>query len=190
MKKRVRNFSLAIIGISIFVASIIWLQVWLTKPNPISLDSPEAQQIKDVVIRSRKIEAILFCVTDTDVNMLDEVYLNTSDYKLSKYDKILINRYLGDEYIENGGYLNFIKAYHLWDRTTDPYPTATTRATGGVRLCPDPYGEPKLTFLSISLREDKAIVLYNSLSYRTEAILRKNNGVWFIVSSRNLAILV
>jgi hypothetical protein len=184
MKKTVYVFGAAILIMGLGV--LYW---FLNRPLPIPLDNPKAQSIKDVLVKSYKIEALL-CNLEADVNLLDEVYKDTSDYKQTKYSRVVIAEYLAEEAVDGAGYLTYKKAYYLWRRSGDPYPSASPDLTSKPVLhCPDIHAEPELRYVSIAIREDKAIVVYEKGAHRLEALLRKMNEVWFIVSLRSIAII-
>jgi hypothetical protein len=188
MKKRTGYLLLAIIGIVVSTIAVILLN----RPLPIALNSPEAQPIKDALLKNRKIEAILYCDPESDVNLLNEVIIDAPDYQLNKRDKELIANYLGEEFIKNAGYLTFQKAQHLWDRSGDPYPTTGLAREKSRGHCPNPLPQSDLDldFLSIAVRENRAIVIYNGGPYKTEAILSRIDGVWLIVSLRDMAVIL
>ena len=54
--------------------------------------------------------------------MLNEVYADTSDYEMTPDNKLMVSKYIGDWAVEQAGYLTFMKAYYLWDRSDDHYP--------------------------------------------------------------------
>jgi len=190
MKKRTISLLLATFCIAVLALVVSWRESNVIKQLSIPLDSPEARPIKDAVVQGIKTESFLFCNPDSDVNLLDKVYIDTFDYRLNRYDKILIARYLGVRPEKNYGYLSFIKAYHLWARTDDTYPTSPLgKIDKGVRLCPNPLPEPQVAFESIALQNRKTIVIYSHGAYQTEAVLIAIDDGWFISSSRNLKII-
>lgn len=154
-----------------------------------------------MLVKSHKIEHRLVCDPESDVNLLDEVYKNTADYKQSPDNLVMIVKYLGREELNGAGYLIFKKAYHLWRRSGDPYPSARPNPTREYLAtvapqpkpasdCPNPTIEPELFYRSIPIRDNRAVVIYDYSAYLTKVILRRVDGVWFIVSSRNLAVNV
>ena len=201
MRKKVVYILSITIGAAVLIIGSMMLYGWLNRPLPIPLDDPNAQPIKDVLVKSHKIEHLLSCNPESDVNMLDEVYKDTADYKQSSDDRVMIAKYLGKAALNRAGYLSFLKAYHLWERSGDLYPRASPDPTRQylatvaptskpIRECPNPPKEPELQYQSIAIRDDRAVVIYDYGPYLTKAILRRVDGVWFIVSSRNLAVNV
>lgn len=201
MKKNARYIFLFPVVVIILVIAAVFLQSWLNRPLPVSLNAPEAQPIKDILARSQEIENTLFCEPTSDINMLADVYVDTSGYKPSKDGKALITKYLGEDSVKNAGYLTYIKAYHLWRRSGDPYPRSSPEITQNsstqiaptekpVMYCPDPMPETELSFRSIAIRENKALVHFDTPTYLKEAILIKVGGVWYIASMRNLQVHV
>lgn len=198
MKKTVFFWSITM-GAAALLFVLVVLYGWLTRPVPISLDDPQAQPIKDVLVKSHKLEAIVGCISESDVNMLDEVYKDTADYKQTADRNVMIAKYLGQEAVDGAGYLTFKKAYYLWRRSGDLFPRAspdptlvylaTTLPTSKPsQYCPDPLPDPELSFQSIAIRENEAIAVYQYGPYLLEEILRRFDGRWFVVSSRALSI--
>jgi hypothetical protein len=201
MKKRTKYVLLSAIGIIALGIAIFLFIGWVNRPLPVSLDDPSSQPIKDVLAKSHEIEGILFCDPKSDVNMLDEVYIDTSDYKPSNKNKILIAKYLGDSSSKQAGYLTFRKAYHLWDRSGDEYPQKYPSVTSDnstkiaptekpMRYCPDISSQPNLIFREIAIRENKAVVTYDAPGSLNEATLIKVDGQWYIANIRVLQITV
>ncbi|HET9913250.1 MAG TPA: hypothetical protein VFQ13_15245, partial [Anaerolineales bacterium] len=164
-------------------------------------DNPDVQPIKDVITRSYEIQHIPFCDPNSDLNLLEEVYIGIEDHRLSKNSKLLIGKYLGNEFISQAGYLTYKKAYFLWSRSGDPYPGSSTEGMSDsstkiaptkkpVRYCPDPYIQSEIRFESIAIRDNKAVVRYDPQGSINEAILIRVNDRWFIISTRVLIINV
>ena len=179
----------------------IWFLNWLNRPLSVSLNNPDVQPIKDVITRSHQIQHILFCDSEADVKLLEEVYVDTETYKLSKNDKLLIAKYLGSQYVKQSGYLTRMKAYFLWSRSGDPYPSSSVDITPNsstkiaptekpIRYCPDSFAPSEIHFKDIAVRDDKAIVQYSSPGSLNEAILIRINDKWFIISTRVLMVNV
>src|SRR5512147_702096 len=169
MKKKVYILSVTI-GAAVFIAGLFMF----LRPLPIPVDDPKAQPIKDVLVKSQKIEMLLRCDPESDVNLLAEVYKDTADYKQVKNHRVIITTYLGEKAVNGAGYLAFMRAYYLWRRSGDPYPSESPDANPTlehlytlannlaptpkpVRNCPDPLPEPELRYQRIAMREDKAI---------------------------------
>lgn len=201
MRKRNGYFLLSAIGIVILTIAIFLFIGWLNRPLPISLNDPQSQPIEDVLTRSHEIEDILFCDSNSDINMLSEVYIDTVDYHPNNQDKLLIAKYLGDSVSKQVGYLTFRKAYHLWSRSGDGYPQKTLPATPDystklaptakpIRYCPDSSSPPTLIFRNIAIRDNKAVVTYDAPGSLNEATLIKLNGQWYITNIRVLQITV
>ena len=201
MKKRIGYFLLSAIATAFLIAAIFLFIGWLNRPLPISLEDPASQPIKDVLTKSHEIEGILFCDPKSDVNMLNEVYIDTSDYKPTNENKILITKYLGESANNQAGYLTFRKAYHLWDRSGDGYPQKSPPATPDnstkiaptekpLHYCPDISSQPNLTFREIAIRENKAVVTYAAPGSLNEATLIKLDGQWYIANIHVLQITV
>jgi len=200
MRKTVYILSITI-SAAILLVSLIVLYSWLNGPSPIPLDDPQAQSIKDVLLESRKIETLLSCDPESDINFLTEVYKDTADYKQTPNHRVMIATYLGEKALDGAGYLTYKKAYHLWERSGDPYPRTAPTANATleylytlvptakpVRDCLNPLPEPELSFRHIKLKEDVAIAEYRYYAYQVEAVLRRLDGRWFVVSSRNLSV--
>jgi hypothetical protein len=190
---------------AVLIVGLVALYGWLHRPSPIPLDDPKAQPIKDVLGKSYKIEMLLRCDPESNVNLLAEVYRDTADYKQIKNHRVIITNYLGEKAVNEAGYLTFMRAYYLWQRSGDPYPRESPDANPTlehlytlantlvptakpVRDCPDPLPEPQLRYQRIAIREDRAITVYVEGPYQIEAILRHFDNAWFIVSSRALSI--
>jgi hypothetical protein len=171
---------------------------WTPFQSP--MDNADAQQIAEVIIRSREIRSILACDPDSDVNMLNEAYADTSDFEMTPDTKLMVSTYIGNWAVEQAGYLTFLKAHALWTRSDDPYPrvdpdmatSAAISAQGpkGVHICPDILDRPILTLESIDLQENMAVVRYRTGNYQEisyEDILRRVAAKWYIVRSRRLS---
>ncbi len=196
MKKTVYIW-LTFVGMVILIISFIAGYKLLISPLPIPLDDPKAQSIKSVLVNSHKLENILFCFPESDVNILDEVYKDTNDYKLSQDNRAMISKYLGENSLNKAGYLTFKKGYFLWSKSSDPYPRASPDPTleylatitpKPIRYCPNPLAEPELIYQSISIRDNKAIADYGYGPYHLVATLRKFDNNWFIVNSRAISV--
>ena len=197
MKKRAITLSLLSLCIAALIMAGVWLLNWLNRPLPVSLDDPKVQPIKDVITKSREIDHILFCDSKSDVNLLEDVYIDAGDYKLSKNAKVLIAKYLGNEFVSQAGYLTYRKAHVVWSRSDDPYPGSPAEVGSNsltkiaptkkpVRYCPDPYAPPEIRFTSIAIRDNRAVVRYDPQGSVNEAILLHVNDKWFIASIRVL----
>ncbi|CAG0991314.1 hypothetical protein ANAEL_02311 [Anaerolineales bacterium] len=196
MKKTVFVW-LTFVGIVLLIIGFSIGYKLLISPLPISLDDPKAQPIKSLLVNSHKLEAILFCFPESDVNLLNEVYKDTNDYKLTKDNRVMISKYLGEDSLNKAGYLTYKKAYFLWSKSGDPYPKAspdptleylTTITPKPIRDCPDPLKEPELRYISISIRDNKAIADYGYGAYHLVATLRKFDNNLFIVNSRTISV--
>jgi hypothetical protein len=200
MKKSTLKVLFVSIGAAILVIAGVWLLNWLNRPLPVSLNDPNVRPIKDVITRSHEIEHILFCDPEFDLERLEEVYIDTENYKLSKNSKLLIAKYLGTDFVSQAGYLTEKKAYFLWSRSGDPYPgssaeiipdssTQIAPTEKPIIYCPDPYAQPEIIFRSIAVRDNRAVVRYDSPSTLNEAILIRANDQWFIISNRVLLVI-
>ncbi|MDL1943007.1 hypothetical protein FBQ99_11735 [Chloroflexi bacterium CFX2] len=195
--KRTVFIWLTFVGIALLIIGLSVGYKLFISPLPISLDDPKAQPIKSVLAHSHKIEAILFCLPESDINLLNEVYKDTSDYKLNQDIRVMVSKYLGEDSLNKAGYLTYKKAYFLWSRSGDPYPKASPDPTleyltaitpKPIRYCPNPLKEPELRYQSISIRDNKAIVDYGYGAYHLVATLRKFDNSWFIVNSRAISV--
>jgi hypothetical protein len=201
MNKKAGYVLFSAVGIVALTVALILLKGWLNRPLPIPLNDPESQPIKDVLIKSYKIEGILICEPESDINLLDEVLIDSPEYKRNNNDQVLIARYLGESANKHVGYLTFRKAYHLWARSGDPYPRPSTNLTPDsstklaptqkpMRYCPDSASQSDLIFRSIAVREDKAVVIVDVPGSINEAILIRFGSRWFIGNIRVLHITV
>ncbi len=192
MKAKAAYLLLSAIGIGGLAVVVVWAVGWQRRPIPVSVDDPAAGPIKVILAKSDQLEHTLFCDPKSDVSVLDEVYVNSPDYPLNQDGKLLIAKYLGETAGSQPGYLSFRKAYHLWERSGDPYPrqspmptpkqSATLLPTARpVRNCADLALQPELIFRSIAIREERAVVEYEAGPSFNRATLVKLDGQWRIV---------
>jgi hypothetical protein len=201
MKIRVAKLLLLFIGVAALAMAGIWFLNWLNRPLPVSLDDPSAQLVRDVITRSHEIQHILFCDSEADIKLLEEVYIDAEDYALGETDELLITKYLGSQSAQQAGYLTRMKAYFLWSRSGDPYPSSSVDITSDssikiaptekpIRYCPDSFVQSEIRFKTIAVRDNKAIVQYSSPGMLNEAILIRVNDKWFIISTHVLMVNV
>jgi hypothetical protein len=81
------------------------------KSQIIDLATPTVSDIKSLVTRMYQFQNDLVCQPDTNVNILDEVLLNTSDYHASLQELNIIKEVYDTETVIQAGYLTSQKAY-------------------------------------------------------------------------------
>jgi hypothetical protein len=133
-----------------------------------------------------------------DVSRFPEVFIDTPDFKPDDRQKAMIQEMLGSEAVQKAGYLSYMQAYYLaWkegarlmesvdlsqlsmQEKKDFLEANSNKILTFARK--DPIGEIALTFESITIKGDRAIVRYDSPSAYREAILIKVDGKWFVAT--------
>lgn len=199
MKSRAIRVWLFAAGVLVLAAAGIGGIWWLQRPIPIALDDPAAAPIKDIVVKSEQLEYMVTCDLSSDVSVLDEVYVNTADYPANRDSRLMIATYLGEDAARQPGFLNFQKAYQLWRRSGDPYPRVSSTATPRQATAPRPTlppsisgcsvvtAPPKVTFVSIAIRDERAVVKYFAGTALDWATLVRLDGQWRIANVRMLS---
>ncbi len=171
----------------IVTAALFWY--FGTQPRLINLDSSTAQEVKAALARAYSVMALVACGPDTNVRLLDTVFVDTRDYRLSSAQLAGVTKIFGLEAAKNAGYLTTLKAYHLSMRGYQG--NASANAFGNTSptprpyvYCPNPLPETKLTYESIAVSKDTAVVRYDDGPALQEAILALVDRRWFVSSIR------
>lgn len=161
--------------------------VYWSKPRAIDLSAPTVTEYKSAISRMYQLQTELVCKPGTNVDVLDEILLDTSDYHPNLRDLNTIGKVYGIETAVNAGYLTSQKAYYLSRRSpslTTPEPGIMPTAAPIV-YCPDPSTPVHIDFQKVvSGKGDRAAVQYDYGGGVFEAILRPVNGKWMITSVR------
>lgn len=169
--------------LAFFFGSILVYSL-LPQPQPIDLTVPLATEFQSVITKMYQLQRDLVCQRETDVNVLDEVMKDTSDYHPTSKQRSLIEKVYGAVPLSHAGYLTTQKALFLSRHsinlsTSDPgiNPTAPP-----IYYCPEIHSKVNVRLTAISLEKNKAIVRYESVGGVHEAVLRKIGDHWVITS--------
>ncbi len=159
-------------------------------------DTPEAKAIIATLERAHYIRAV--AARTFDMGEFSEVFINTSDFKANNSQRALIENVFGIESAKNAGYLTYMQSYYsAWQEGASLIQSIEgqdlslqerdelLRSNQDKIIAParqDPIGKIKLTYESIAINGDKAVVRYDSPSAYREAILVKVDGKWFVAN--------
>ncbi len=163
-------------------------------------DTTDAKAIMATIEQAHYFKAV--AARNFDISRFPEVFIDTPDFEPDERQKAMIQEMLGSEAIEKAGYLSYMRAYYLaWkdgarlmesidfsklsmQEKKDFLEANSNKILAFARK--DPIGEIKLTFESIEIKGDRAVVRYDSPSAYQEAILIKVNGKWFVANITTL----
>jgi len=159
-------------------------------------DTPDTQAIIATLEHAHYLRAV--AARTFDVSTFPEVFINTSDFKPNDSQRALIENVFDTETAKSAGYLTYMQAYYLaWKEGASLIQSVEVqdlspqerdellRTNQDKIVAParqDPIGEIKLTYESITVNGDKAVVRYDSPSAYREAILVKVDGKWFVAN--------
>lgn len=173
----------ALIFITIVVLS------YLSKPRPADLAAPMVKEIQSVVTKMIQLQQDLVCQSGTDVSVLDEVLVDSSDYRPSFQDLSTIQKVYGLEAMTHAGYLTSQKAYYLSRRTITPAnPDPGIKPTAPpIYYCPTPSAHIDIEFIYFGLRiGNRAVVQFDYSGGFYEAFLREVDSRWVVTSVKLL----
>jgi len=146
-------------------------------------------------------------IEKVDIERFAEVLIDTPDFPLTAEQQAYIGQILGQEAVEDAGYLTAIQAKHVHlQHGADLLKAAQEKAIAEGRAImsedmetirsrnygayppslenPEYLGKkPQLQYLSLEVTGDRAVVDYDSGSALQEAILVRIDGQWFIASN-------
>jgi hypothetical protein len=168
----------------LFIGSILIYSL-IPKPQPIDLTTPLATEFRSVITKMCQLQRDLVCQPDMDVNVLDEVFEDTPDYRPSSKELSKIEKIYGSSALKQAGYLTYQKALYLSRHS----PNLSTLEPGINPTAPPTYycletpNKINVVITAVSLGKDnKAIVRYEYVGGIREAIMRKIDDHWVITS--------
>lgn len=163
---------------------------------------PDTPEVKEIIATMENAYRILAIAGQTfDVSGFSSVFVDTPDYKLTEQQRAFIGNILGEDAAKNAGYLTAMRAKYIalgrdarllqatLEKARAEHRNLTSeelqeilRANHGViPTMGSPITQPAvLSFKSIEIHGDRAIVRYDSGAALLEAILIRINGKWFI----------
>jgi len=181
---RIRRGWFLVLVLTLILLSIL-AHSFLSQPQTVDLAAPIAKDVQSVVTRMYELQGNLVCQANSDVSVLDEVLLDTSDYHPSLQELNTIQKVFGIEVLIHAGYLTSQKAYWM----TRLNPTLSTPEPGikptapPTNYCPTPPAQIQILFTMVALeKNDRAVVQYDYGGGVFEAILRMVDSRWMITS--------
>lgn len=186
--KKTRLWIIGLVGTVVLIAGSFLVAQTANQPQPIPITSEQVIQGSAVIARAYMLEGMINCAPGTDVEVLTEVMVDSSDYQISAFDKGRISHAYGNQALERAGLLTARKAYFLYRRSppvvTPPPGIKPTAAP--VIYCPQNWEtklEQKINIVSAAVRADERIIIrYHHYNALYEAILRQTNNRWVITS--------
>ena len=199
-KNKIFLLGMVLLAVSL---GILVSQIYPAKANAEIPDTPDAKQI--MAVMNKAYQVLGRASQASDISELPDVFIDTEDYKLTDQQQEIVaaSLGLGIAEVENAGYLTAMQAKYISRaqgakllqaaleiaRTENRNLTSTEiqeiiRSNNGQWPSGSPITTNKtiLTFESIEVNGDKAIVRYDDGAALQEAILVKKAGRWFIAS--------
>lgn len=202
MTEKNKTFML-IIAILLVGVVFIFIRTKNARANSGIPDTPDTRQI--VAVMNRSYELMAHASQTFDVSEFPSVFIDTKDYKLTDQQRDAIVSILGLEAVEPGntGYLTAMQAQYIsmgqgakllekaLDRaklenrnlTSEEFQEILKANHGQAPVLGNTINsKTELTFISIDINGDKAIVRYDDGAALQEAILVKEKEHWLIAS--------
>jgi hypothetical protein len=201
MSRKINVLLSVITVIAILGTMLLILRSHEAQAAPGVPNTPDAKQI--MALMDKAYQILGHASQAFDVSEFPAVFIDTEDYKLTDQQREAVANVLGETVADNAGYLTAMQAQYISrgqgakslqaaldkakaenrELTADEFQEIVTANHGQVPSLGSPItAKTVLTYESIQINGDKAIVRYDDGAASQEAILVKVNGRWLIAS--------
>ncbi len=199
MFKQIRIRWLIVVSVVVLAMGLFVFRSTQVRSDAGVPDSAEAKEI--MVTMDRAYQVIASASQTFDVSELSSVFVNTPDYKLTAQQMEKVGEILGQEDASNAGYLTVMQAQYVsWgqgarllqetldkanaedrEMTADEFQEVIKANHGQMPALASPVtAKTVLTYESMQITGDRAVVRYDDGAALQEAVVVRVNGEWFV----------